>query len=312
VRVHVIRPAVTRTPTGWINIARLTAARAITVQAAGGWTTIPRAAARRTVIPRAAARRTVILRAAVVWAAVVWATTIVWPAVGGRDQGQRPEQQADEDLGAQQVHPPARTGGLHGLRHGTDPRPGGGRLRRGQAPPRQRGGAIVIPEQRDPRPPLRILAAPLRGRRVGREDGPLQRCPQLPGGLMLRPGQHPALDRVGKLRVQRAGVLVDQPCPVEVDRALTQGRQGRGEPAGQAHRQAHPVLGAALGQRQGQRNLARGEPGLQLGNGVVATPAGVRDRAAVPSIRGPVAVLSTGVHRARDTAAPATAASSWA
>jgi hypothetical protein len=44
-----------------------------------------------------------------------------------------------------------------------------------------------------------------------------------------------------------------------------------------SHRQAHPVLGTALGQRQGQRNLVRGEPGLQFGNGVVVTPAGIRD-----------------------------------
>jgi hypothetical protein len=36
----------------------------------------------------------------------------------------------------------------------------------------------------------------------------------------------------------------------------------------------------------------------------VVTPAGIRDRVAVPSIRGPVAVLSAGVHRPRDAAAP--------
>ena len=162
----------------------------------------------------------------------------------------------------------------------------------------------MVTEQRDPRPPLRLLAAPLGGRRIGREHGPLQRCPQLPGGLVLRPDQHPALDRPGQPGVQRAGVLVDQFRPVRVDRALGQGRQGRGEPAGQAHRQVHPVLRTALRQRQGQRNLVRGEPGLQLGNGVVAAPAGVRDRVAVPSIRGPVAVLSAGIHRPGDAAAP--------
>jgi hypothetical protein len=128
--------------------------------------------------------------------------------------------------------------------------------------------------------------------------------PQLPGGLVLRPDQDPALDRPGQPGVQRAGVLVDQFRPVQVDRALTQGRQGRGEPAGQAHRQVHPVLGTALGQRQGQRNLVRGEVGLQLGHGIAVPPAGVRDRVAVPSIRGPVAVLSVGIHRPGNAAAP--------
>jgi hypothetical protein len=161
----------------------------------------------------------------------------------------------------------------------------------------------VIPEQRDPSPLLRLLAAPLRGRGIGRQHGPLERCAQLPGGLVLRPGQDAALDRPGEPGVQRAGVLADQLRPVQVDRALAQGRQGGGKPVGQAHRQVHPVLGTALGQRQGQRNLVRGEPGLQLGHGVGFGFADVRDRAAVPSIRGPVAVLSAGLHRPGDTAA---------
>jgi hypothetical protein len=130
-----------------------------------------------------------------------------------------------------------------------------------------------------------------------------------------RPDQDPALDRPGQPGVQRAGVLVDQFRPVQVDRALAQGRQGRGELWGQAHRQVHPVLGAALGQRQGQRNLVRGEVGLQLGNGIAVTLAGVRDRVASPSIRGPVAVLSAYIPAPatrRRRASSATAASSCA
>src|SRR5215471_16720939 len=149
-RSGLTRSAVTQTSTGWIPIALLIAARAAVL-----WSLILQPTATRSVIARAA----VLQPTAIPWPAIVGGI-VLWAAVGGRDQGQRPEQQADEDLGAQQIHAPARTGGLHGLRHGTDPRPGGGRLRRGQAPSRQRGGAIVIPEERDPRPTLRLLAAP--------------------------------------------------------------------------------------------------------------------------------------------------------
>jgi hypothetical protein len=82
--------------------------------------------------------RSAVVRTRVHWPTVLWAVTlrpavaracILWPSVGGRDQGQRPEQQADEHLGAQQVHETAHAGRLHSLCQGTDPRPGGGCLR---------------------------------------------------------------------------------------------------------------------------------------------------------------------------------------
>jgi hypothetical protein len=63
--------------------------------------------------------RSAIIRAAIIWTCAVRACAVracaVRACVGGRDQRERAEQQADEDLGAQQVHPAARAGRLHGL-----------------------------------------------------------------------------------------------------------------------------------------------------------------------------------------------------
>jgi hypothetical protein len=182
-RAAVIRARILRPAAAWAITARAAVIRARILRPAAAWAITARAAVIRARILRPAAAWAITARAAVIRANILRAAVILqptvararnfWPSVGGWDQGQRPEQQADEDLGAQQVHPSARTGGLHGLRHGTDPRPSGSRLRGWQEPSRQRGGAIVVTEQRDPRPPLCLLAAPLGGRRIGREHGPL-------------------------------------------------------------------------------------------------------------------------------------------
>ena len=75
-RPAVARPAVTRAATGWITIARLTAARPITV----------RAAVCRTIVPRPAIVRAAVVRTVIVWPASARAR-ILWPAIGRRDEG---------------------------------------------------------------------------------------------------------------------------------------------------------------------------------------------------------------------------------
>jgi hypothetical protein len=98
------------------------------------WYAVDPSSAVRISLARAAVVRAYVIRACFSWSVVVVWAWIVRTGAGGRDQRKRAEQQADEDLRAQQVHPSTRTGRLHGLRHGADPRPGGGRLGGGQEP----------------------------------------------------------------------------------------------------------------------------------------------------------------------------------
>src|SRR5262245_14316816 len=93
--------------------------------------TIARTRTARPTIARTRIVRPTIVRPATIQpiAPVLIRPCVVRSALGGRDQGKRADQQADEDLRPQQVHATGRAGGLHGFRHGADPRPGGGCLR---------------------------------------------------------------------------------------------------------------------------------------------------------------------------------------
>jgi hypothetical protein len=84
------------TSIGWITVALLSAARAAVLRSAIFWP-----AAAWAVTARGAVIRTGVLRPAVILQPAVARARILWPSIGGRDQGQRPEQEADEDLGAQ-------------------------------------------------------------------------------------------------------------------------------------------------------------------------------------------------------------------
>lgn len=77
---------------------------------------------------------------------------------GGRDIGQRAQQQAHEDLRAQQVDAAPGTGGVQRPSQRTDPRHRRRGAHAGQAVARQRGGPVLIRKQADPGAALGFFA----------------------------------------------------------------------------------------------------------------------------------------------------------
>ncbi len=78
------------------------------------------------------------------------------------------------------------------------------------------------------------------------------------------PGEDLALDGPGQVIVERGGVLVDQLGPAQVDETRAQCGERAGKPAGQADRQADPVLGGKLSHGQGECDLVGRELGFEL------------------------------------------------
>ena len=220
----------------------------------------------------------------------------VWGcAVGGRDEGEGAEQQADIHLGGQQVDAAAGAGCLQRAGHRLDPGHRRGGMHGRQPLPGQRRGGVLIRVQHHLRAPLRVLAPFLRARRVRRDHRAAQRRAQHPGRLPPGRGQHPRLDRPRRLVTERAGGLRDEAGAGQVNDPGGQRRAGRGQPPAQLHGQVRPRRRAVRRHGQLQRHLRRRRPrhhrrtAISASGGVLVAGRGagrdLRDRGQLPGLR---------------------------
>jgi hypothetical protein len=157
-----------------------------------------------------------------------WRVVVGWPvgltgACWRGDRGQGAQQQAQVDVGAEQVGAAARSRGLQSPGQGGDPGHRRRRMRSRQARPGQRRGPVIIGIQADPRPPLRRLPAILGALGVGDDHRLTQPGAELGVGEFPGTGQDIVLNTAGGVLSQEAGGLGDQPRPVGIDLPRRQG-----------------------------------------------------------------------------------------
>jgi hypothetical protein len=95
-----------------------------------------------------------------------------WILNGRWDARQRVQEEPDEDLGPQQVHPAAGPGRLHGLSERGNPGHRGASLNSWQVVPGERRSTLLVRVQAYPCPPFGLLAPPFGRRRVNIDDRP--------------------------------------------------------------------------------------------------------------------------------------------
>jgi len=135
-------------------------------------------------------------------------------AVGGRwDVRQGAEQQAEENLGAEQVDATASPGSLQCPGERADSRHRGRRRHPGQAVPHQRCRPLGLGIQHNFRAPFGLSAAALRALRVGRDHCPPQRSAQLSHRLVSGRWKYPGLDCSRLLVIENSSGFGDGPCP---------------------------------------------------------------------------------------------------
>ncbi len=203
-------------------------------------------------------------------------------------------EQGEVRVRAQQVHPAEGALLLPEPRDLSQPLAGGQRLRGRQVTAGQGPGALRIGAGLHPGLPLRSLTPASSGVRVDRQDRPLQRGAQLPGGQAPGTGEYPRLDHVGVTGIQLAEHVDQDPGARQIDLPGLHRCCG-GRALGQIEGEVQLDLGGHAGQRQrgGQlRGDELAQSGRELtrhlgGRGAVgrAAPGQRGDRGELPRLR---------------------------
>jgi hypothetical protein len=129
------------------------------------------------------------------WAVGVWWVGVRWivgrGTGGGRYVGKSAEQEAEEDLGAEQVDVAASAGGLQGAGESADPGHRSCGADAGQAVPGQRGGAFLVGIQADFGFPFRFESALVRAFGVSGDHSAAECGAELGSGLKPSGRQDP-------------------------------------------------------------------------------------------------------------------------
>ena len=187
---------------------------------------------------------------------------------GGQDLvgvAQPATEQVGEQVGAALVHGAGVIGSAAAGEAG-EPFEGGDRVRCGEQCP-QRRHPVVFGVDRDPPALPRRLVALLCPGRVDGDDRALERGPQLRGGLLRRPGQHPGLDRGRMLGGQVGGGLGDGGDPPLIEQPRLPRRQRGGQPIHQCGGLPGAERGGATGLVQRGGDLLGGPVGQRIRRG---------------------------------------------